>query len=263
MITLIAMLSGFLSILVTFEGIRTSNPHLFRFSAQLIMLAMILDGLDGNLARWLKGSSEFGAELDTYVDLTAFGIAPAILIFAVTLQSKDEVWRVLLPSVVAVSGVCRLARFKVKDPLRGQGGYAGLPITANAAWVAMFVFLSQTKPYDRFSLDQGRVAVVFLTGVIVFTMLQVSNLRYPKPSKKAAIFIPSMVLVGLLFCKGQDVAVSVAVILLSLGVIYIVAGPLFVKGMSVHKARMDARKNGATNGSGTADDQGGNGGNGS
>ena len=125
-VTLAAMLSGFLSILLTFEGMHKGNPDLYRLSAQLIMLAMILDGLDGNLARWLKGQSEFGAELDTYVDLTAFGIAPAILIFAVTLQSKDPMWRVLLPSAVALSGVVRLARFKVRDPLRGQGGYAGL-----------------------------------------------------------------------------------------------------------------------------------------
>lgn len=256
MITLMAMLAGFLSILVTFEGIRTSTPHLFRLSSQLIMLAMILDGLDGNLARMLKGSSEFGAELDTYVDLTAFGIAPAILIFAVTLQSKDEVLRILLPSAVAVSGVCRLARFKVKDPLRGQGGYAGLPITANAAWVAMFVFISQTPPYDRFSLDEGKVATLFLIGILTFIILQVSNLRYPKPSKKAAIFIPSAILVGLLFCKVQNLAVWVAIVLLALGVLYIVAGPLFVKGMTVHNARKEARKNGGVNNSGSADGNG-------
>jgi len=247
-ITLMAMLSGFLSILVTFEGIRTSNPHLFRLSAQLIMLALILDGLDGNLARMLKGSSEFGAELDTYVDLTAFGIAPAILIFAVTLQSKDEVFRVLLPSAVAISGVCRLARFKVKDPLRGQGGYAGLPITANASWVALFVFISQTPPYDRFSLNQGKVATLFLVGILIFIVLQVSNLRYPKPSKKAAIFIPSAVLVMLLFCPVKTLSVRVAIVLLVLGAVYIFIGPLFVKGMAVHKARMEAKKNGTNNG---------------
>ncbi|OGV67243.1 MAG: hypothetical protein A2283_04850 [Lentisphaerae bacterium RIFOXYA12_FULL_48_11] len=245
-ITLMAMLSGFLSILVTFEGIRTTNPHLFRLSAQLIMSALILDGLDGNLARMLKGSSEFGAELDTYVDLTAFGIAPAILIFAVTLQSKDEVLRVLLPSAVAVSGVCRLARFKVKDPLRGQGGYAGLPITANASWVALFVFISQTPPYDRFSLDQGKVATLFLAGILIFIVLQVSNLRYPKPSKKATIFIPTAILVGLLFCPVKTFSVRVAIILLVMGVAYIFLGPLFVKGMAVRKARMDAKKNGTT-----------------
>jgi CDP-diacylglycerol--serine O-phosphatidyltransferase len=209
---------------------------------------MILDGLDGNIARMLKGSSEFGGELDTYVDLTAFGIAPAILIFAVTLQSKDPVWRVLLPSAVAVSGVCRLARFKVKDPLRGQAGYAGLPITANAAWVALFVFISQTPPYDRFSLDQGKVATLFLIGIFTFTILQITNLRYPKPSKKAAIFIPAAILVALLFCPVHVFSVRVATVMLGLVVVYVVIGPLFVKGWTAHLARVEARKNGAAEG---------------
>jgi len=240
-ITLAAMLSGFLSILVTFEGMQSGRPELYRVAAQLIMLAMILDGFDGNLARVLRGQSEFGAELDTYVDLTAFGIAPAILIFAVTLQSTDTVVRVLLPSAVALSGVVRLARFKVRDPLRGQGGYAGLPITANAGWVSMFVFISQTPPRDQFSLNQGWVAVLFLVGTAVFIILQVTNLRYPKPTKKAALFLPCVVLVGMLFLPGERMSVRVAVILLTLGVVYIGIGPLFVKGVEAHKARKERR----------------------
>ncbi len=188
--TLAAMLAGFLSVLVTVEGMQSGNPDLYLWSALLIMLAMILDGLDGNLARALRGCSAFGAELDTYVDLTAFGIAPAILIFAVTLLSKNPLWRMLLPSAVALSGVVRLARFKVKDPLRGQGGYAGLPITANATWVSLFVLISLTPPRDQFSLDHGPVATLFLLGVLVFITLQVTNLRYPKPTKRAWLLAP-------------------------------------------------------------------------
>ena len=64
-ITLAAMLSGFLSILTTFWGMHMDRPDLYSRAAQLIMLAMILDGLDGNVARLLKGCSPFGAELDT------------------------------------------------------------------------------------------------------------------------------------------------------------------------------------------------------
>jgi len=239
LVTLAAMLSGFLSILVTFEGMRTGHPELFIKSSQLIMLAMILDGIDGNVARWLKGQSDFGAELDTYVDLTAFGIAPAILIFAVTLQSKDPIWRVILPSAVALSGVVRLARFKVKDPLRGQGGYAGLPITANAAWVALFVFVSLTPPRDAFSLSQGPVASLFLAGILLFTVLQVTNLHYPKPTKKAALFIPCVILVILLWILRQNQAVRVAVAMIVLGIGYVALGPLFVKGYKAHMARRE------------------------
>jgi CDP-diacylglycerol--serine O-phosphatidyltransferase len=250
MLTLAAMLAGFLSILVAIQGMNVAAGDLahagklYRWSALLIMLAMILDGLDGNLARYLKVESEFGAELDTYVDLTAFGIAPAILIFAVTLQAGEPVIRVLLPSAVALSGVVRLARFKVKDPLRGQGGYAGLPITANAAWVALLVFISQAPPREHFSLDHGAVAALFLTGVFVFITLQVTNLHYPKPTKKAVLFVPMLVLVVLLLYLGlvrPKLAVHVAVFMIGLGVLYVVIGPLFVKSIAAHKARRDAR----------------------
>jgi CDP-diacylglycerol--serine O-phosphatidyltransferase len=251
-VTLAAMLAGFLSMLVTFEGMQ-GQQELYRWSAQLIMLAMILDGLDGNLARWLKGSSEFGAELDTYVDLTAFGISPAILIFAVTLQNKDPMWRVLLPSAVALSGVVRLARFKVKDPLRGQGGYAGLPITANAAWVALFVYISQTPPpagakEDLFSLQQGWFAVLFLVGVLVFVVLQVTNLRYPKPTKNAKLFGGCCALVVLLLALHlaglERLGAGLAATMILIGTAYVIIGPTFVKQYKARQARKEIRTNG-------------------
>lgn len=240
LVTIMAMLAGFLSILLTIEGMRLGRSDLYLRAAQMIMLAMILDGVDGNLARWLKGSSDFGAELDTYVDLTAFGISPAVLIFAVTLQGT-QVWRVILPATVALSGMVRLARFKAKDPLRGQGGYAGLPITANAGWVALFVLISESPPLNIFSLNHGRVAVLFLVGVITFAVLQITNFRYPKPTKRPVLFMPCVILVGLLFVPIYNIPVWAAVITLVLGTAYAMLGPLFVKGVEVHKARKDAR----------------------
>lgn len=240
--TIAAMLAGFLSILSTIQGMVNEEPHMFSLAARLIMLAMILDGIDGNLARWLKGASEFGAELDTYVDMTAFGIAPAILIFAVTMQGRDPLWRMLLPSAVALSGVVRLARFKAKDPLRGQGGYAGLPITANAAWVALFVFITLTLQPHSALLNEGPVAAIFLTGILVFIILQVTNLRYPKPTKKAALFTPCVFLVGAFCFLKPQYARWVAYVLLTLGLSYVVVGPMFVKGLALRRARKEARE---------------------
>lgn len=244
-ITLCAMLAGFLSIVYVVQGFHSDSPNYwFLNAAKLIMLAMILDGIDGNVARWLRGTSDFGAELDTYVDMTAFGIAPAILIFAVTLQAKEPLIRLMLPSAVALSGVVRLARFKVADPLRGQGGYGGLPITANAGWVALFVFISQVKPSERvaedfFSLQSGWFATVFLVGILIFISLQVSNVRYPKPTKKAVMFIPCVILVGLFIFLKKQQSVWVAVAMLLLGLAYAIAGPMFVKGAAIHQANIE------------------------
>lgn len=241
------MLCGFFSILLAIEG----EEH-FLLSAQFIMLAMLLDGLDGNLARLLKGTSPFGAELDTYVDLTAFGLAPAILIYQVALQRHVD-WRILMTSLVVLSGVIRLARFKVHDSARGQAGYCGLPITASAGWVAIFVMMSETRVFANFfQLGYGPVGVLFLSGVLVMITLQVSNVRYPKPTKIPAIFILCVVLVLLLFFTGSSIAPVAALIILLLGVVYVAGGPFFFGIMK----RQTARNNGSVNGSIEPDENG-------
>ena len=236
-VTLLAMLCGFFSILVTVESMNETLERagvMHRGAALLIMLAMILDGIDGNIARKLKGCTEIGAELDTYVDMTAFGIAPAVLIYAVMLtgslpQDTARIfWRVAMTAVVVLSGVVRLARFKAKDPERGQGGYTGLPITACAGWVAMLVFISQSKPFENYSLSTGWMAGVFLAGVLCFITLQVSNVRYPKPTKHPALFIPMVIMVGILF-GPQKIAVPAAVFMILMVFGYICFGPLYMR----------------------------------
>ena len=222
-VTLSAMLCGFFSMLLALEG----QAH-FMLAAQFIMLAMILDGLDGNLARRIKGTSPFGAELDTYVDMTAFGLAPAILIYQVSLQTYIG-WRVLMTAMVVLSGVIRLARFKVADTQRGQGGYCGLPITAGAGWVAIFVFLEEAGVLGGFfQLNHGPVALVFLAGVVAMITLQVSNVRYPKPTKALGIFVPCVALVAMLFLRDMRLAPAAALVMLFFGVIYVVFGPMFI-----------------------------------
>ena len=245
-VTLLAMLCGFFSILATVESMNETIERageLHRWAALLIMLAMILDGLDGNIARKLRGCTEFGAELDTYVDMTAFGIAPAVLIYTVMLtgslpqDSSRLFWRVAMTAVVVLSGVVRLARFKVKDPDRGQGGYTGLPITACAGWVAMLVFISQSKPFERYSLNSGAMAAVFIVGVLIFISLQVSNVRYPKPTKHPALFIPMIIMVAVLF-GPQTIAVPAAVFMILMVLGYIALGPLYRKQIEQRAARL-------------------------
>lgn len=239
-ITLLAMLCGFFSILVTVESMNETLARagaMHRWSALLIMLAMILDGIDGNVARKLKGCTDIGAELDTYVDMTAFGIAPAVLIYVVMLtgsvpqDSARIFWRVGMTAVVVLSGVVRLARFKAKDPDRGQGGYTGLPITACAGWVAMLVFISQSEPFEKYSLNSGWVAGLFLVGVLIFISLQVSNVRYPKPTKHPALFIPMVIMVCVLF-GPQKIAVPAAVFMILMVLGYIAFGPLYMRQAS-------------------------------
>ena len=105
-----------------------------------------------------------------------------------------------------------------------------MPITACAGWVAMLVFISQSEPFDstRFSLNHGSVAALFLLGVLLFIILQVSNIRYPKPTKHPALFIPMVIMVCVLF-GPQTIAVPAAAFMILMVLGYIFLGPLYMR----------------------------------
>lgn len=195
--TVAAMIAGFFSLVAASEA-------RFLLSAQLIMLSMILDGMDGNLARLLRGESDFGADLDTFVDMVSFGLAPAFLAYQVALKDFGF-WGATLACAIVVSGAVRLARFRVVDPDRGQNGYLGLPITVNAAWLALAVFLTKSEFFHSrwFMLSDGPLAAVVWTCAVMFTLLQVSHVRYGKPTKAPVVFITCLLFVTFLFLKVE------------------------------------------------------------
>jgi CDP-diacylglycerol---serine O-phosphatidyltransferase len=212
-----------MSILTSVEALRTSRSDLLIVAAQLIMLTLILDGLDGFMARALRGTSEFGAELDTFVDFSAFGVAPAVLLFAVLLNGDLGLWRFILPALIVVSGACRLARFRTKDPQRGLGGYTGLPITLNATWVALSVFVTQILFPGEPILTQGPFAVFFQACILLFITLQVSSVRYPKPEKNLVLFFTMISIGTLLWILQPLLAVRVALLFILLGLAFVLS----------------------------------------
>lgn len=229
MVTLSALFFGFAAILSVVEFMRLGEAYLLARSAQYIMVALILDGLDGNLARWLRGSTDFGAELDTFVDFSAFGVAPAVLLFAYMLHGPSSLWRVVLPALIVFSGALRLSKFRLKDPLRGQGGFIGLPITVNSSWIALGAFAAQILCPERHLLVTGYSSVVFQAMILIMISLQLSNLRYPKPSNKVRYFAPAA-LVILLLCVLSDLyAAWIAVALLTGCFVYVLTGPVIHK----------------------------------
>jgi len=220
--TIAAMMAGFYSILLAAEGE-------FMMSAQMIMLSMLLDGFDGNVARLVKGTTKFGADLDTYVDMTSFGIAPAVLAYECVLKGFG-VPGYLLSAFIVISGVMRLSRFRVKDPYRGQRGFQGLPITVNACWISMFIFVAESGLLntERYALQSGPLAVLVWTCTVLFLILQVSNIRYPKPTKALIGFVPCILFVMFLFLKLQ-VAVASALTICASCFVYAFITPLFPK----------------------------------
>jgi CDP-diacylglycerol--serine O-phosphatidyltransferase len=188
---------GFFSIMKSFQGAiqvmsgnKGPNAH-FEMAALAIVWAVVLDGLDGRIARITNTASDFGRELDSLADVITFGIAPAVLAFAwgvqlavgsAALPLRDYLWRVayFIPFLFLLCGAARLARFNIqKNPVPKNPGrldrkyFVGLPIPAAAAMVASVVYVSDGQPLDYWPLMAGWLA---LLGLLSFLM--VSTWRY-------------------------------------------------------------------------------------
>ena len=205
-LTLAAMCAGFYSILLSAE-------ERFVPAAQMIIFSMILDGLDGAMARLLKGTSSFGAELDTFVDMTSFGLAPALLAYHACWQKSLGGWGLALAFGMVLSGATRLSRFRIIDPFRGQQGFLGLPITCAGGFVTCVIFVAKqtavltTWGWDKwFSLEHGPVAWIVWIATALMLLLQVSHVRYTKASKHPLVFLAGIVLVIALFIPSVYLA---------------------------------------------------------
>lgn len=213
-----ALAAGFMSLLACAEA-------RYVLSSQLIMLSMILDGFDGTLARRLKATSAFGAELDTFVDFLSFGIAPALLAYEVYFKTVG-VGGVLFALIMTLSGAARLSRFRVGNPDRGHSGYTGLPITVNAGWVALWTFLDLSGGTVgrsmSLSLQHGGLAWVIWGLSAVFIVLQMSTFHYGKPTKHLGFFLGGVLLVLLLF-TAVEIATLSALLLCAAGIGYAVS----------------------------------------
>lgn len=230
-----ALVCGLLSTLFSASG----N---FYLGAVLILGAMILDGLDGTCARLLKAESQFGAEFDTFVDITAFGVAPAMLIyfylFHNPLAGGIHTVGALLCVAIVLSGALRLARFKVVDDDHGMSGYTGMPITVNALCLAGIVLFIEAWNAEKgwatkvalpawVNLrDGGWLAWVMYINCIICLLLQVSPFKYPKPTNTpVGQFIGVIAFIGLFL--GPKTAVISCCYLVPMTLFYIYIAPFW------------------------------------
>jgi CDP-diacylglycerol--serine O-phosphatidyltransferase len=141
-------------------------------AAPFIGFAVVLDMLDGRIARLTNTASEFGVEFDSMADIISFGVAPAILSFAWGLQSLGRLgWAAGFMFVAAAA--MRLARFNIQS---GSGGdkryFVGMPSPAAAGVIAATVFAYPYGLYDY------RAALPALAMVLVPAALMVSTIRF-------------------------------------------------------------------------------------
>jgi CDP-diacylglycerol---serine O-phosphatidyltransferase len=159
--TLLALCAGLTSIRMGIEG-------RYELALGAIVFAALLDGIDGRVARLLKASSRFGAELDSLADFVNFGVAPAFLIFNWGLGSlKSLGWICVM--IFALASALRLARFNIasdEERPRWEAAYfIGMPTPAAAIVVLLPVYI------EHLGFDAFRDSRVMLDVVLLYTLL--------------------------------------------------------------------------------------------
>ncbi len=153
----------------------------YTWAGWFIVFAGVLDMLDGRIARLSNAGSRFGAELDSLVDLTSFGVAPALLLYMQEFSGAGRfAWLICYFYVMAAA--IRLARFNVMSgpAHRPSGWFTGLPSPAAGMTLATYYAFSQTGWYDTWfaglNVDHQGVAILML----LLAVLMVSNVKYPR-----------------------------------------------------------------------------------
>ena len=232
----IPCLCTFLALCAGVGSILAAGSGKFLLSAQLILVSLILDGLDGTLARLLRAQTSFGAELDTFVDITSFGIAPAVLLYFYEPGGLRNVpvLGLALAFLFVMSGAARLSRFRVVDPYRGQRGFLGLPITTAAGFVATYLIALEVVEGSSLpiSLSGGPLAAGFWSALLLMLALQVSRIRYSKPTKNPKVLVPSIALVVMLFIP--PVALYSAMLMFAYGIWFAFVSPFFFRRFLSH-----------------------------
>lgn len=206
-----------------------------------IIVAGVLDGIDGRIARLLKGASRFGAELDSLSDLTAFGVAPALIIYLWALQHVPGVgWVIALAH--AVTCALRLARFNAQidgdeQPHKRAGFLTGIPAPVGAALSLSPMFVAFWLEPAALADLQIRAAVV-MPIVISVSLMMASSLptfAWGAVRVRPAWRLPALAGVGL-FAGSLFSTPWMTLTLLSLA--YILSLPLALRSYARARARM-------------------------
>ena len=160
-----ALFSGFYAITSAMNG-------QFELAAIAIFIAMVLDGLDGRVARLTNTQSAFGAEYDSMADMISFGAAPALVMYARSLSALGKAgW--VAAFVHAAGAALRLARFNTQLATQDKRYFQGLPSPSAAAIPAGFIWVAV-----KYEIPLDTIQYIGLGMAVCTGLLMVSNFRY-------------------------------------------------------------------------------------
>ncbi len=213
LVTAASLFAGFYSIVSSLNGNYST-------AAIWIFISAVCDGLDGKVARMTGTTSKFGVEFDSLADLVAFGVTPALLMYAWALRPFGRLgW--VAAFLFLVCGALRLARFNVQVDTVESKRFVGLPTPAAASMVASTVLL-----FYHFGWPSSFKKLAILGLIYLLAFLMVSNFRYysfkdPAFIKRQPFGFLLLAVVLLIVVAAEPVVMTFTVLLL-----YVLSGPI-------------------------------------
>ena len=217
MLTLIGVCIGLTSIRFALEG-------KFEFAIIAVILAALIDGLDGRIARLIKGTSKVGKELDSLTDMISFGVAPAFIMYFWKLNTLGRFgWLVCLIYVICVA--LRLARFNVNSNQEASwrdNFFEGVPSPAGGILVLTPLIMSLTD-FDYIQLDYNIIVPIFFitTSLLLISKFPSYSFKKIVIQRKTTIFL----LFGIILFFGLLLVYPFNVIAIS-SIIYVLMLPI-------------------------------------
>ena len=217
MLTLIGVCIGLTSIRFALDG-------KFEFAIIAIIFAALIDGLDGRIARLIKGTSKVGKELDSLTDMISFGVAPAFIMYFWKLDTLGRFgWLVCLIYVICVA--LRLARFNVnsnQDPSWKDNFFEGVPSPAGGILVLTPLIISQTNfNYIQLNYDIIVPAFFITTSLLLISKFPSYSFKKIVIQRKTTIFL----LFGIVLFFGLLLIYPFSIISIS-AVVYLLMLPI-------------------------------------
>ncbi len=208
------------------SSIKFSIDGNFNLAVILIMLAAILDALDGRVARLIKGTSEFGKELDSLTDFVSFGIAPVLILYFWELNNYGKLgWAIAL--IFSVCCVLRLARFNLTKHENNQewknNFFEGVPSPAGGLLILIPLIYELSEFNFDINVKNFTPYLTILIALLLVCKIPTLSLKKISISPKTTVFLllaAGIIFIALLFYTFET--------LLIFGIVYLISIPLSI-----------------------------------
>ena len=206
------------------SSIKFSIDGNFGLAVTLILLAAILDALDGRIARLIKGTSEFGKELDSLTDFVSFGIAPVLILYFWELNTYGKLgWAIAL--IYSVCCVLRLARFnltKIENQQEWKNNFfEGVPAPAGGLLILMPLIYELTDISLNINIKIFTPFLTVMIALLLVSKIPTLSLKKISISSKTTVFLllcAGVIFISLLFYTFETLLIFTVIYLISIPV---------------------------------------------